>query len=722
MVSRRVNNEEKGLPHWAVGFSDGCVGDVKMRTTLSAHTAHKRLLVATMIAACFPGFVAAQCTVGTTVSPSEANLAANHGEIDLVSGNVGTLPFFGLITGGDLDGTVLVDAHMPAGLTCDPNEQKTWRVAVGDDTGSLSGDYSSQNFGGFPGATVGSTTFGDWRDKTQFCFLVENSLTTEAFVQLWAFTAESRTGVGRFIRTFSINDGDWIPGATTDMGVTTNGSAVVCLDLADVPDLKNVTGFGALVGAFPPDCDQFCRDCAVCRDCDDDAGTDTPACPSGGCPTNEGNEATRLNKCQDQDRDCIPASREAEFVHLHFSQAAPNIVIDVDLGTDSVQPPSGVLDFQAGEARDIGIENDGSGPLTLDIKITGTNADQFRVVGSSLLAAGSSKVVAVTYAPDEITQMNFPHTATLEIKSDDPDQCVTNIGLSGVTTTNLRLAVSGRQTIKACVVLTVLAPPTDILSVGTRVSYDASQLEFVGVKEGPALTIVEAVVDDPITPDVDESAPAEVWEINHQEAVNGVVSVAAFDQSGLPIVLEEFAVGDIFDLYCLNFKFIVPPACEDPVETSFDFGAGPRNGFFPNFDNYFTASPDVGPNDPPGLPVETEVTSLVDGTATIAANQFVRGDVTFDGLVELQDATDALLILFGDLMLNRNCPAALDANDDGELNILDTLTIIQTAFLSSTVQPAPPFPVPASVIASGDDQNSELACKEGLGCEFVAAP
>ncbi|MCZ6796090.1 MAG: hypothetical protein O7J95_20975, partial [Planctomycetota bacterium] len=369
--------------------------------------------------------------------------------------------------------------------------------------------------------------------------------------------------------------------------------------------------------------------------------------------------------------------------------------------------------FQAGEQRVIGIENNGSGPLTLDIQITGADADQFRVVGSSLLSAGNSKEVEVTYAPDEITQSGSPHVATLMIFSDDPDECPsTDLGLTGETTTNLRLAVSGRQTIKACVVLTVLAPPTDILSVGTRVAYDASTLEFVGVKPGPALTIIEAIPDDPDTPDIDESEPAEVWEIIQQEAVNGVVSVTTFDQGGRPIVLTN-TTGDIFELFCVNFKFIVPPACDDPVTTDFDFGVGPRDGFFPDFDNFFTSSPAQT-----GQPVQTEVTSLVDGSASIAANQFVRGDTDFDEDVDFQDANNFLDIVFGQGMLDRNCAAVLDANDDGRRDVIDALTIIQTAFLSSTVQPASPFPLPGSVIASGDDQNSELGCKEGLGCEF----
>ncbi len=95
--------------------------------------------------------------------------------------------------------------------------------------------------------------------------------------------------------------------------------------------------------------------------------------------------------------------------------------------------------------------------------------------------------------------------------------------------------------------------------------------------------------------------------------------------------------------------------------------------------------------------------------------QFVRGDINFDLELDPQDALLAVVILFDPAFsLDRDCPAVLDANNDGGLNILDALTIIQTAFATGSlpfdVQPAPPFPGPGVA-----NENSLLPCDEGVG-------
>ncbi len=288
---------------------------------------------------------------------------------------------------------------------------------------------------------------------------------------------------------------------------------------------------------------------------------------------------------------------------------------------------------------------------------------------------------------------------------------------TGTVATNYRFKVTGnRQGFDACVELQIVVPATELLSVGTRVGYDPD-VEFLGVQRGADLIISPAVPDDPATENVDESRREVGWEIVHSshDSVNRSVDLVAFDLEGSSIPIQAFS-GEVLELFCLQFRFRDPPPCEEDISTNLLFltEGTPDPAFFPQFDHSFTSSPSGV-----GQPEETEVRSLVSRAADFAADLFVRGDVDFDQVVDTQDALVSVAVLFDpEFQLDRNCPAALDANNDGFLNILDAITIIQTAFGGLNVQPAPPFPTPGKAVTEGSDKNSELPCIHGIGCEI----
>jgi len=81
------------------------------------------------------------------------------------------------------------------------------------------------------------------------------------------------------------------------------------------------------------------------------------------------------------------------------------------------------------------------------------------------------------------------------------------------------------------------------------------------------------------------------------------------------------------------------------------------------------------------------VTNLLGAEATIV-DEFVRGDVNFDGRIDIGDVTAILLYLHmsGELP----CQDAADANDDGTLGISDPIWLLEYLFSTQGQSPPPP--------------------------------
>ena len=71
--------------------------------------------------------------------------------------------------------------------------------------------------------------------------------------------------------------------------------------------------------------------------------------------------------------------------------------------------------------------------------------------------------------------------------------------------------------------------------------------------------------------------------------------------------------------------------------------------------------------------------------------EFIRGDSNEDGVVTIHDSNDILCRLFSQCNPIHTCPAAMDANGDGQINLTDPIFI--NLFLFNEGQ-AIPYPYP----------------------------
>lgn len=90
------------------------------------------------------------------------------------------------------------------------------------------------------------------------------------------------------------------------------------------------------------------------------------------------------------------------------------------------------------------------------------------------------------------------------------------------------------------------------------------------------------------------------------------------------------------------------------------------------------------------------------------ARRFVRGDCSPDGVVDIGDAVASLLPLFGGTSFD--CRGACDANDDGQNNIADAISLLTAVFFGSVL------PYPAAQ-CGGDPTEDTLTCVSyAAGC------
>ncbi len=75
--------------------------------------------------------------------------------------------------------------------------------------------------------------------------------------------------------------------------------------------------------------------------------------------------------------------------------------------------------------------------------------------------------------------------------------------------------------------------------------------------------------------------------------------------------------------------------------------------------------------------------------AEVYANTFLRGDVNFDGRVDLSDAVETLDFLFLGVDQPPICQDAVDANDDGAVDIADAIFTLSALFVGGPLWPPP---------------------------------
>ena len=94
---------------------------------------------------------------------------------------------------------------------------------------------------------------------------------------------------------------------------------------------------------------------------------------------------------------------------------------------------------------------------------------------------------------------------------------------------------------------------------------------------------------------------------------------------------------------------------------------------------------------------------LIGNRASALPGGFIRGDVAADGTVNISDAVKALLVLFSGE--TTDCEDALDADDNGSLQITDPIYVLDYLFRSGS-------PITAPYPDAGADPT-----EDALGCE-----
>lgn len=89
---------------------------------------------------------------------------------------------------------------------------------------------------------------------------------------------------------------------------------------------------------------------------------------------------------------------------------------------------------------------------------------------------------------------------------------------------------------------------------------------------------------------------------------------------------------------------------------------------------------------------------------------FLRGDVTGNGKLGLDDAQTILMFQFAS-GVELDCPDAADVNNNGHVELIDTLTLLIYVFTPQATPPAAPFPD-----CGPDPRMDRLACEAHLYC------
>jgi len=105
--------------------------------------------------------------------------------------------------------------------------------------------------------------------------------------------------------------------------------------------------------------------------------------------------------------------------------------------------------------------------------------------------------------------------------------------------------------------------------------------------------------------------------------------------------------------------------------------------------------------------VDDQTTDPLPLTVLPPAPKFIRGDSNLDGRVDVSDPVKIARVLFAGL--TTTCEDALDANDDGDMNVTDAIFLFDYLYRRGET-PSAPYPLQGFDPTDGDG----LGCEEGL--------
>ena len=172
-----------------------------------------------------------------------------------------------------------------------------------------------------------------------------------------------------------------------------------------------------------------------------------------------------------------------------------------------------------------------------------------------------------------------------------------------------------------------------------------------------------------------------------------VEATPPFNGSTLPPTMSPLRVATV--------DFVVDEAtvCGEELEVTFCDAAN-VSGKVPLYNVYSAENK--------SFPAETFGTVVAVDTAAL----FLRGDCNWDDHFNISDPISVLIIVFFEDFFGQTaiCDDACDANDDGRLDLGDTLSLLHWLFLQGT-----PPPAPGTVVPGVDPTEDRLGCL--LPCE-----
>jgi len=283
---------------------------------------------------------------------------------------------------------------------------------------------------------------------------------------------------------------------------------------------------------------------------------------------------------------------------------------------------------------------------------------------------------------------------TFEISTISTD--VTTYDFEGVGF-DLRAGTALGPTEPFSVYLDVTSGRSEVVSIGARLTYDASKVSLQSVTKGSGI-------------------PAS-WTFTYENtSVPGEVDLVLTDTSPTASAIS----GPFTDLEAIQLTFQRLGINCSPA--TFGFNAAPPAGSAA--ENAFPVNQYIHYLDPASSSVlyDAPGTSGVIGPE-VDDHGFIRGNVNNRAAhaLDIGDVTDMANTFFGSLPANP-CQAAYDTNNDGETDITDLITLVQGIFNSSVIAIRPPnfttpgLGIPGVVAPDGGAIPSVLGCAEGETC------
>jgi hypothetical protein len=253
------------------------------------------------------------------------------------------------------------------------------------------------------------------------------------------------------------------------------------------------------------------------------------------------------------------------------------------------------------------------------------------------------------------------------------------------------------------------SPSTGIVNEGSDTPDPTDQDDVQGLSMavvwGPGMTCLET---SSIAGTITEAVGAEFVSVHcsneTRELVIGILvdALPPFDGQTLP------PTSNLLKVISVDFKISDGIPCGQAIEVRFSDGAKGR-GNVP-IKNLISVM---------NLPISPQLCNCE--VRTLAVPQFVRGDCNFNEsltmpamAVDISDAAAVISFLFltGSWKFHPRCLDACDANDDGRIDLADSVSILRYLFKFGAVLPAPG---PSTL--GPDPTGDKLDCKGGSVCQ-----